>query len=79
MPVLPAAISVLVFAYVIEWLQYLNFVAFLGWQDSKLANTILGYHFEWIDMLAYTLGIVTAWLVEGNRSRTPSIPPAGTP
>src|SRR5687767_2864053 len=58
LPMLPAAISVLLLAYLIETLQYLNMVAFLGLQDSRLANVLLGNYFAWVDMFAYTLGIV---------------------
>lgn len=58
LPVLPTAIGVLLLAYIIEWLQYLNLIKFLGLQHSTLAPYILGSSFEWTDMLAYTAGIV---------------------
>jgi hypothetical protein len=51
------AIGVLIFAYLIEFLQYLDLIAFLGLQKSRLANVVLGNYFEWIDIVAYTLGI----------------------
>ena len=57
LPVATTAIFVLLFAYFIEWLQYRNFVKLLGLENSKWANVVLGNRFEWIDMLAYTLGI----------------------
>jgi len=56
-PVATTAAFVLLFAYFIEWLQYMNLVKVLSLENSKLANVILGNRFEWIDMLAYTLGI----------------------
>ena len=61
--VLTAAISVLLLAYLIETLQYLNLVSILGLTDSRLANVVLGNSFAWIDIIAYTLGImsVIAW------------------
>jgi hypothetical protein len=62
--VFPTAIAVLLFAYTIELLQYLNFVKFIGLENSKAANIIFGYSFEWIDMIAYTLGIGIVLLVE---------------
>ena len=68
--VLPTAIVVLLFAYFIELLQYINFVKFIGLQNSKLANTIFGYSFEWIDMLAYTLGIAIVLIVESGIKRS---------
>lgn len=69
-PVITTAIAVLIFAYLIELLQYLNFVKFIGLQNSKLANTIFGYSFEWIDMLAYTLGIGIVLIVENLIGRS---------
>ena len=57
-PVGTLALSVLLFSYVIEGLQYLNFVDFIGLGDSKLANVVIGNYFSWTDMLAYTLGIL---------------------
>ena len=51
------AVGVLIFAYLIEFLQYLDLIAFLGLQKSRLANVVLGNYFEWIDIVAYTLGI----------------------
>ena len=64
------AIAVLLFAYFIELLQYLNFVKFIGLQNSKLVNTIFGYSFEWIDMLAYTMGIGLVLMVESLKKRS---------
>jgi hypothetical protein len=38
-------------------LQYFHVVELLGLGHSKLARVIIGSSFEWMDMLAYTLGI----------------------
>ena len=62
--VVKAAIFVLLFSYLIEFLQYLNLIKFLGLQKSRFANIILGNYFEWIDLVAYTLGIVIVLLIE---------------
>jgi len=62
--VLKAAIFVLLFSYIVEFLQYLNLIKYLGLQKSRLANIILGNYFEWIDLLAYTFGIAIVVLVE---------------
>ena len=59
-----AALIVLCFSFLIEFLQYLNLVTFLGLQNSKIATTILGSSFSWYDMLAYTLGIGFVILIE---------------
>ncbi|MDT0648625.1 DUF2809 domain-containing protein, partial [Autumnicola edwardsiae] len=62
-----AAISVLVFAYFIEALQYFNIIGFLGIEDHTLLKIVLGSHFEWADMLAYTLGIFAIFGIEKIR------------
>jgi hypothetical protein len=65
------AIGVLLFSYVIEVLQFFSIVDRLGLSNNKLAKTVIGYGFEWIDLLAYTLGIVTVLILErGNRINT---------
>jgi hypothetical protein len=64
LPVLPLALYVLLFAYAIEFLQWLQLIKLLGLQHSKLANIILGNLFEWIDMIAYTVGILIVILLE---------------
>ncbi|PZR29465.1 MAG: DUF2809 domain-containing protein [Citrobacter freundii] len=63
-PALKTAIAVLLFAYAVELSQYLNLVKHLGLQHSRLANVVMGNSFEWIDMLAYTIGAVIIVLVE---------------
>ncbi|MGN6163682.1 MAG: DUF2809 domain-containing protein [Flavisolibacter sp.] len=45
-PVIITGLSVLLFAYAIELLQYLNFIHYIGLQQSKLANIILGNSFQ---------------------------------
>jgi len=58
------AIAVLLFAYLIEVLQYFRIVDRLGLSGNQVAKTVIGYGFEWWDMLAYTLGVLTILLVE---------------
>lgn len=58
------AIAVLLFAYMIEVLQYFRIVDRLGLSGNPVAKTVIGYGFEWWDMLAYTLGVLTILLVE---------------
>ena len=62
--VMKAAIFVLLFSYIIEFLQYINLIKFLGLQKSRLANIVLGNYFEWIDLIAYTVGIAIVLLIE---------------
>ncbi|MEJ7692875.1 DUF2809 domain-containing protein [Daejeonella sp.] len=58
------ALSVLLFAYLLETLQYFRIVEVLGLESYPLANVIIGTSFAWIDMLAYTLGSITVLIVE---------------
>lgn len=66
-PVLPTALSVLLFSYVIESLQYFQLVKKLGLQHSKLARIVIGTSFEWIDIFAYTMGIAFIIFIESIR------------
>jgi hypothetical protein len=63
-PIVPTAIAVLLFAYVIEILQYFRLIALLGLQHSRLACIIFGTSFSWTDMLCYTLGITFVVIIE---------------
>jgi hypothetical protein len=63
-PVVPIALAVLIFSYLIETLQYFNVVQHLGLGKSRLANIVIGNYFTWDDIIAYTLGIVFTILVE---------------
>lgn len=62
--VIKLSIGVLLFAYTLEGLQYFKLVQLLGLDNSELAKTIIGIHFEWIDMIAYTLGILSVLILE---------------
>ncbi|HEX6180256.1 MAG TPA: DUF2809 domain-containing protein, partial [Chitinophagaceae bacterium] len=66
---LKVAMGVLVFSYLIEVLQYFNIVDRLGLSDNEIARTVIGYGFEWWDMLAYTLGIATVLIIERFSSK----------
>ena len=57
-PVLPTALSVLLFSWLIEIMQYFNIITLLGLQHSEMTRIIMGTSFEWIDLIAYTTGIV---------------------
>ncbi|MBN8686556.1 MAG: DUF2809 domain-containing protein [Chitinophagales bacterium] len=59
------ALAVLLFSYFIETLQYFRIVDRLGLAGNTLAKTVIGYGFEWADMLAYTLGVLTILVAEG--------------
>ena len=55
-PTAPTVLAVLLFAYGVEISQYFHLAARLGLGHLQLALVVLGSHFSWLDMLAYTLG-----------------------
>ena len=63
-PVVPVAIFVLVFAFAIEFLQYIRIVEILGLQHSKIARIVIGTLFKWRDLVAYSLGTLLILLAE---------------
>ena len=66
---LKIAIGTLLFSYLIETLQYFRIVDKLGLAKNIYAKTVIGYGFEWWDILAYTLGICTVLIIENLCSR----------
>ena len=65
-----ASIAVLLFAYLIETLQYFHLVHYMGLEKYKVLVVVLGSSFSWYDMLAYTLGFLTIILIEYRRAGT---------
>ena len=61
---LKIALAVLLFAYFIELMQYFHLVDRLGLAGNTMAKTVIGYGFEWLDLLAYTLGVISILLLE---------------
>ncbi len=62
--VLKVAIFVLIFSFAIELLQYLNIVDKLGLSKSKIARTVIGTSFSWIDILTYIAGFSIVLIIE---------------
>jgi Protein of unknown function (DUF2809) len=65
-PVLKTALAVLLFSYTVEILQYFDIITKLGLQYYGWARIIIGTSFEWVDLLAYTAGIVL--VIYGERT-----------
>lgn len=63
------ALSVLLFSYSIEILQYFHIVNIPGLQDIQIARVIIGTSFAWMDLIAYTLGIGIVLYLEKARAR----------
>lgn len=59
-----AILGVLVFAFLIEGLQALNLIEWLGLQENAIASTVLGNHFDFVDLLLYLLGGGIVWMLE---------------
>ena len=68
LPVITAAIAVLLFAFVVEFLQYLNIVATFQLKN-KIVKTVLGTSFSWMDMLCYVIGIIVVVAIEKRRTK----------
>lgn len=58
------AVFVLLVAYLIEILQYVQILKILGIPKSTLTDMILGSSFDWLDMLAYTLAFLSLVLMQ---------------
>ena len=73
-PVTGTAIGVLLFSYTIEILQYFHIVNKLGLAHSKIARIIIGTSFAWMDIVAYTVGIIVVliaeWMIVSSISKT---------
>jgi len=63
-PIFKTAIAVLLFAFLVEFLQYLQLIEILGLEHSKLAKIIMGSSFNWMDIVMYTCGIMIVLFIE---------------
>ena len=66
-PVINVAVGVLLFSFAIETLQYFQLVNRLGLQNNIVAKTVIGYGFEWLDLVAYSIGIITILILERRK------------
>ncbi|SDK79571.1 Protein of unknown function [Salinimicrobium catena] len=57
-PVKKAVFGVLLFAFFIEGLQYLELIRRLELENNAVAVAVLGSHFEWLDLLLYSVGAI---------------------
>ncbi|GAA4959509.1 DUF2809 domain-containing protein [Algibacter aquimarinus] len=58
------AIGVLCFSFLIEFLQLVNIIQLLNFQNNHLIKIILGTTFQITDLVAYTVGIITIIIFE---------------
>lgn len=58
------SIFVLLFAYLVEILQYFHIVELLGLQNNKLMVIVIGNSFSWKDLIAYLSGVLIIIAIE---------------
>jgi len=64
------AISVLIFSFVVEILQYFKIVEILGLKGNRLAEIVIGTSFSWLDLVAYTLGVLTVYWLDTRTAKS---------
>ncbi len=71
-PPLIVALGVLVLSYTAEIFQYFNFLGKLGMQNNKAFTLALGSVFDWKDIFAYTIGIISVIYLENIKAENKS-------
>lgn len=56
------ALGVLLFAFLVEGLQAMNFIELIGLQENAIARAVIGTSFAWEDIWAYIGGYVVILL-----------------
>lgn len=71
---LKLSIGVTIFAFIIEFLQYLKIIKLLGFEENLFTRIVFGSVFDPLDLMAYALGGVTIyfldryWILKPERS-----------
>jgi hypothetical protein len=65
----PAIAATLVIALAIELAQLANLLDALGLRSNRVAATVLGGSFDWLDLLAYAAGALAVIAIELARLR----------
>jgi len=67
----PLKLTIFIFflACTIEFFQYLTLINILGLEKNFLAQLILGAVFDPADLLAYTIGAVTVYMIDVKLNR----------
>lgn len=66
---LEIAVGVLFFAFMIEFLQYFDYVKLLGLENNRFLSVVMGRTFEWLDFAAYFAGFLTILFAENFYER----------
>ena len=64
------ALGVLLFACLIEILQYFDYVKLLGLENNRVLSVAMGRTFEWLDFVAYFVGFLVIIFSEHFRIRS---------
>lgn len=67
LPRLIIAVSVLLFAFLVETLQYFHFVHLIGLGENRVARILFGTTFSWLDFVAYFAGFLAILFFEKIR------------
>ena len=62
-----AALGVLIFAFVIEILQFFDYVKLLRLENNRILSVVMGRTFEWLDFAAYVVGFAIILFFEKIR------------
>ena len=60
------AIITIFIAFSIEFFQLLNILNYINPNNNKIIAIILGSHFSFHDLVAYTFGVITALIIDKN-------------
>ena len=63
-PPLPLAISIFIFACIVEITQYFHLADALGLRRGSLLSIVLGNNFSFYDILMYLLGSIAAYFID---------------
>ena len=66
------ALATLAFAFAVEFAQLFHLVDVLGLTGNRLAETVIGTGFSFLDLLAYLLGTATAYLLDSRADKPPT-------
>jgi len=61
------SIGITLFAYAIEFSQYLKIIPLLGFKENFFTRIVFGSVFDPLDLLAYTIGGVSIYLLDRKR------------
>jgi hypothetical protein len=56
-------VGTLIFAFLVELAQYADLIGRLGWQHSEFTRLTIGSTFDWMDLLAYTIGTGLSYVI----------------